>query len=408
MIRSNTWYLLMPLCVGITACTESRTPVDASSVAPAKSAAALAMDTEPTFESFPAPSELMERLRASLRDPVDTPEETQALQEVEAELGTFTYARPSTLVAVDPSVEAPMGNSFIEDGEWAAARVKALYGADMTVSCLTRPCIQYGDFDADGRRDLVVQVADDASDKSGVAFLMADQTHAVLGAGRASPLGDDLIWMDNWQVVSRSDGKGAAVVLGAASQSARAELSLTPGPGGSRTVTSAWSCTASSQVPVMTGPNTPRGIVTRSGIYTSTDEAWQAFDSNPNGTQWISETWTSNPVWIGYEFSDGPRQITRYSLRFINGTLTSRAPRDFQLQGSNGGDTWVTVDSRTNEINWGGNEERHYTVSTPGSYGKYRLYVTEDNDARAPIVAVSMGNITLTGANCDGSGGPLP
>ncbi|AKJ03762.1 hypothetical protein ATI61_11613 [Archangium gephyra] len=405
----------MPLCLGITACTESRTPVDASSsaaapaAAPAKSAAPLAMEAEPTFEAFPAPSELMARLRASLRDPVDTPEEAQALQELEGELGTFTYERPSTLVAVDPSVEAPMGNSFIEDGEWASARVKAIYGADMTVSCLSRPCIQYGDFDADGRRDLVVQVAEDVNDKSGVAFLLADQTHALLGAGQASPLGDDLIWMDNWQVVPRADGRGAAVVLGTASQTARAELSLTPGPGGSRTVTSAWSCTASSQVPVMTGPNTPRGIVTRSGVYNgSTDEAWQAFDSNPTGTQWISETWTSNPVWIGYEFSEGPRQITRYSLRFINGSLTSRAPRDFQLQGSNGGDAWVTVDSRSNEINWGSNEERHYTVSTPGSYLKYRLYVTEDNDARATIVAVSMGNITLTGANCDGSGGPLP
>lgn len=398
----------MPLCLGITACTENRTPTEAPSGAPAKSTAALMPAAEPTFESFPPPSELMARLRASLRDPADTPEENQALQEVEAELGTFTYERPDTLVAVDPSVEAPMGRSFIEDGEWAAARVKALYGADMTVSCLTRPCIQYGDFDADGRRDLVVQVAEDVNDKSGIAFLMADQTHALLGAGQASPLGDDLIWMDDWQVVPRTQGSGSAVVLGTAAQTARAELSLTPGPGGSRTVTSSWSCTASSQVPVMTGPNTPRGIVTRSGIYTSTDEAWQAFDANPNGTQWVSETWTSNPVWIGYEWGDGPRQITRYSLRFINGTLTSRAPRDFQLQGSNGGDSWVTVDSRTNEINWAGNEERHYTVSTPGSYSKYRLYVTEDNDARATIVAVSMGNITLTGANCDGSGGPLP
>jgi hypothetical protein len=398
----------MPL-LGITACTENRTPTEASAAptAATKSAAALMPAAEPTFESIPAPSELMARLRASLRDPVDTAEEQQAIQEVEAELGTFTYVRPNTLVAVDPNVEAPMGRSFIEDGEWAAARVKALYGADMTVSCLTRPCIQYGDFDADGRRDLVVQVAEDVNDKSGIAFLLADQTHALLGAGRPSPLGDDLIWMDKWQVVPRSGGGGSAVVLGTASQTARAELSLTPGSGGSRSVTSAWSCTASSQVPVMTGPNTPRGIVTRSGIYGSTDEAWQAFDSSPTGTQWISETWTANPVWIGYEWSDGPRQITRYSLHFVNGSLTSRAPRDFQLQGWNGSD-WVTVDSRTNEINWGGNEQRHYTVTSPGSYGKYRLYVTEDNDARATIVAISLGNLTLSGANCDGSGGPLP
>ncbi|MFY0522698.1 hypothetical protein ACN28I_05665 [Archangium gephyra] len=408
MIRPTPWYLVMPLCLGLTACNEARTPAEVST-APTKSAAALMPASEPTFESIPPSSELMAQLRAKLRDPVDTAEEQQAIQEVEAELGTFTYARPDTLVAVDPTVEAPMGASFIEDSEWATARVQALYGADVSVSCLSRPCIQYGDFDGDGRRDLVVQVAEDVNDKSGIAFLLADQTHALLGAGRASPLGDDLIWMDKWSVVPRSSGNGSAVVLSTASQAARAELSLAPGPGGSRTVNTAWSCTASSQVPVMTGPNTPGGLVTRSGVFDTTGayEAWKAFDANATTSQWISESWTSNPVWIGYEWSNGPRQITRYSLQFINGGLASRAPRDFQLQGWNGG-AWVTLDSRTNEINWASNEVRHYNVTSPGSYGKYRLYVTEDNDSRAVIVAVSLGHITLSGANCDGSGGPLP
>lgn len=361
---------------------------------------------EPTFESIPAPSELMARLRASLRDPVDTAEEQQALQEVEAELGTFAYVRPSTLVAVDPAVEEPMGRSFIEDGEWAAARVKALYGPDMTVSCLTRPCIQYGDFDADGRRDLVVQVAEDVNDKTGIAFLMADQTHALLGAGRASPLGDDLIWMDTWQVVPRSSGSGSAVMLATSTQAARAELSLTPGANGSRSVTSAMSCTASSQVPTMTSASTPSGMVTRSGVYGSANEAWSAFDAN-SSTIWISETWPSTPVWIGYEWANGPRYITQYALVFNNGSLTSRAPRDFTLQGWNGS-AWVTVDSRTGEINWAGYERRQYTVSTPGSYGKYRLHITEDNDSRAAIVAISLDRLELIGGNCDGSGGPLP
>jgi hypothetical protein len=404
LIRPNPWYHLLPLCLGLTACTENQTPA-AASAAPAKSAA-LTLAAEPTFESIPTSSELMTQLRASLRDPVDTPEEQQAIQEVEAELGTFTYVRPSTLAEVDPSAGAPMGRSFIEDGEWAAARVKALYGADVEVSCLTRPCIQYGDFDADGRRDLVVQVAEDVNDKTGIAFLMADQTHALIGAGRSSALGDDLLWMDKWQVVPRTSGSGSAVVLGTASQTARAELSLTPGPGGARAVTTAWTCSASSQVPAMTGPNTPRGIVTRSGVLTASDEAWQAFDANPTGTQWVSEVWPSSPVWIGYEWSDGPRQITRYSLRFINAGIMTRAPRDFQLQGWNG-TAWVTVDSRTQETGWS-TEERHYTVASPGSYNKYRLYVTEDNDDRATIVAVSLGNITLSGANCNGSGGLLP
>lgn len=391
--------------MGITACNEVQIPASASN-APSKRAAALIPAPEPTFESIPTPNELMARLRASLRDPVDTPEEQQALQEVEAELGSFTYVRPNTLVAVDPSVEAPMKRSFIEDGEWAATRVRELYGADIAVSCLTRPCIQYGDFDGDGQRDLVVQVADDVNDKSGIVFLMADQTHSLLGAGRASPLGDDLLWMENWQVVPRLNGSGAAMVLSTASQTARAELSLTPGPGGFRTVNSSWTCTATSQVPVMTGPTTPSGIVTRSGIYTSSDEAWQAFDATM-WTAWISETWASSPVWIAYEWTDRPRYITHYKLTFRNPGLTGRAPRDWTLQGWNGS-SWVIVDSRTGETGWADQETRQFSVSSPGSFSKYRLHITDDNDSRAAIVAISLDRIELLGGNCDSGGGPLP
>src|SRR5687768_9937137 len=81
LIRPNSWYLLMPLFLGLTSCTDNRPLADASA-APSKSTAALMPAPEQTFESIPTPSELMERLRASLRDPVDTPEEQQALQEV--------------------------------------------------------------------------------------------------------------------------------------------------------------------------------------------------------------------------------------------------------------------------------------------------------------------------------------
>ncbi|WP_375764742.1 FG-GAP repeat protein [Archangium gephyra] len=400
MIRSNPWYVLMPLCLGITACTENRTPAEAPAE-PAKSAAA--MLDEPTFESIPTPDEMIALLRESLRDPVDTPEEEQSLQQLQEQLGTFTYERPNTMVTMEPIFEGPMGKSYLADREWAAERLEALYGEDMEISCLSRPCIQYGDFDGDGKVDLVVQVGDDESDKTGIAFLLADQTHALLGAGHPSPVGDDLIWADAWKLVPHSSGKGSAVVLSTATQTARAELSPGTGPDGSHEVSTLWACAATPQVPAMTGLTTPSGLVTRSGTLdgSASYEAWQLFDTNKSSL-WISETWTSNPVWVGYEWSDGPRSITRYALTFNNGSLTSRAPRDFTLQGWDGS-TWVTVDSRTGETQWAGVERRLYTVSRPGSYGKYRLHITDDNDDRAPIVAISLERFELIGGNCTGS-----
>ncbi len=403
MNQSLRWSLLVPLSLGLAACTESRTPANASTAATPSSTTTAAMTTmaaEPTFESIPSPKEMMELLRKGLRDPVDTEQEQQALKVVEGSLGTFEYARPDTLVGVDPNVEGPLGISFIADSEWAGQRVRELLGSSMDVSCLTRPCIHYGDFDRDGTGDLAVQVADDKETKSGIVFLLSDKTHAVLGAGRESAIGDDLLpWMDTWRVVPHPSGKGHALVLGSTLQRAQVELSDKPGSGGAREVIAAWSCGPTRQHPVMEGPQGPEGIVTSSGVFEGSEQfaAWHAFDDKESSL-WVSEGWTSKPVWLGFAWNEGPRHVTRYALTF-NDKETSRAPRDFTLEGWDGKD-WVTVDSRTDEIEWKSPETRLFTVSRPGAYRQYRLHITEDNDPREVIVAVSLERFELLGGNC--------
>ncbi|WP_434383483.1 hypothetical protein [Melittangium boletus] len=417
-MRPFSWLVVAPVCLGLAACTEA--PVSAPPPAPSTTRAAVAAmpppsDTKPpefepppeepleaTFATFPSSKAMMERLRERLKkDPVDTKEEEQAFAEVAQNLERFKYTASTALVTMEPELEEPLNGSFIADSEWATERVRALYGASLEVSCLHRPCIRYGDFDGDGKRDLVVQVADDDKEKAGIAFLLADGTRALLGAGRESPVGDDLLWVDTWRVEPGAKGEPSAVVLGAPARAARTGLSA-PGKEGERSVTATWSCMASSQVPVLTGPKAERGAVTRSGVYENQEEyeAWRAFDDNAQESLWISEAWPKEPVWIGYEWTDGPRRITSYVLTFANGALTSRAPRDFELQGANDGD-WETVDRRTEEGDWKSGEQRRYAVTTPVAYSRYRLLVTEDNDDRAPIVAISLRDLTLLGANCD-------
>ena len=109
---------------------------------------------------------------------------------------------------------------------------------------------------------------------------------------------------------------------------------------------------------------------------------------------WISQTWET-PAWIAYDFGTSTT-ITHYSITNTNGSLTSRAPKDFQLQGWNG-ISWTTVDARANETNWSSGIQRTYEVSTPGSYTKYRLYITDDNDSRSGVVVISIGNLELLG-----------
>ena len=143
------------------------------------------------------------------------------------------------------------------------------------------------------------------------------------------------------------------------------------------------------QVPTLTGNSS---AVTTSGTYSSSYPAWKAFDGNTSGSSmWISETWET-PAWIAYNFGS-TRRITQYTLRNSNGpVLTSRAPKDFTLQGRNLG-SWVTLDTRTNQTGWISGTPRTYNVASPGDYREYRLRITDDNDSRAGVVVISLSDV---------------
>jgi hypothetical protein len=148
-------------------------------------------------------------------------------------------------------------------------------------------------------------------------------------------------------------------------------------------------------VPVMTSATAPSGIVSRSGAYSASYEAWQAFDNT--NSMWIS-TVGQTPALIGYEWLDGAKTITRYALTFANGSLTSRAPKNWTLEAWTGS-AWSVIDTRTNQINWAGFERREFAITTPGAYGKYRLSFTDDNDTRTGVEVISLARVELMGCS---------
>lgn len=148
-------------------------------------------------------------------------------------------------------------------------------------------------------------------------------------------------------------------------------------------------------VPAMTSPTSPSGVVSRSGAFDTSFEAWQAFDSSRD-SMWISAEFET-PAWIAYQWGDGPRNVTSYAITFVNGSsLTSRAPRDWTFEGWDGS-VWNVLDTRNAQTNWLGLERRTYTVASPGNYSMYRLNVSDDNDARAGVVVISMGALEFMG-----------
>lgn len=145
------------------------------------------------------------------------------------------------------------------------------------------------------------------------------------------------------------------------------------------------------QVPSLVGPTV---AVTTSGAYGPEQEGWKAFDpSERTQSMWISEVFET-PAWIAYDFGV-PTVVDLYRITFINGPLTSRAPKDFTLEGWDGA-RWVTVDSRTSQTGWVNGIPRAYNAASPGEYTKYRLHITDDNDPRPGIVVISIGDLQLS------------
>lgn len=171
---------------------------------------------ERTFEAIPRPEDLIAAARAGLADPVDE----ATMREVEQELGSYQYqpaAQPEPAIRPAP----PLGRSAQEDAKLAAAQARQLDSGTMDVLCTMRPCLLRGDFDGDGRRDVAIQIAQKSSGLLGVGFLLTGRPGVVLAAGRASDIGDDILWADTWSVapgtsaLAVSDAAAAAGAVGA-------------------------------------------------------------------------------------------------------------------------------------------------------------------------------------------------
>lgn len=70
-----------------------------------------------------------------------------------------------------------------------------------------------------------------------------------------------------------------------------------------------------------------------------------------------------------------PQKIGAYTLSSANDADT-RDPKDWNLQGSNDGVNWTTIDSRSNEMFTGRKMTRRFNVAYPVAYTHYRLNIT--------------------------------
>lgn len=98
----------------------------------------------------------------------------------------------------------------------------------------------------------------------------------------------------------------------------------------------------------------------------------RAFDNaiDPNS---FWEATGKYPFWVELEY---PKKVKIKNYFLAAGECTIRMPSQWQLQGSDNGWSWLSIDARDKEIQWGVDEKRKYVVANPAEYKFYRLYFT--------------------------------
>ncbi len=124
----------------------------------------------------------------------------------------------------------------------------------------------------------------------------------------------------------------------------------------------------SKQVPQMISNTTPEGQASASSIWSSSYDAWRAFDKGTG--YWISANGVSTNQWVRYSFIS---PVFVHTVRIQN---SSDGPsRNIKIQYSSGGSNWLDA---TNTITLPNNTtEQVFYVSKAGYYRHWRVFVID-------------------------------
>jgi hypothetical protein len=144
-------------------------------------------------------------------------------------------------------------------------------------------------------------------------------------------------------------------------------------------------------VPAMTSNNTFVGpfpdqttAVASSSVGT---DAWRVFSRNKATIATVGNA----AGWVQIDLST-PVVMDNYFI--ISGSKNAETDAMFSqwdLQGSNGGSVWITLDSRDNEKGWAGSETRYYETNNKNAFSSYRLLFSGGSGSDPDHATTEMG-----------------
>ena len=143
--------------------------------------------------------------------------------------------------------------------------------------------------------------------------------------------------------------------------------------------------------PIMTSNTAPSGVASASSV--GSNAAWNAFDNTAttSNTAWVSNG--AAPQWVQYQFTSS-LIIRSYSILYAS-TVSGR-PVNFNLQGSNDGISFTTLDTRTGFAFTNG-QYNTLTITNPTTaYSYYRLNVTATDTGNPAVVELTFNEAGIT------------
>lgn len=131
-------------------------------------------------------------------------------------------------------------------------------------------------------------------------------------------------------------------------------------------------------IPVMTDDTHPSGTASAT---TNNNIAWLGFgigsdvvvDPNFPGNTWHDNSGDPLPMWLKYDFGATPVIVTKYYVYF---TCPLSGNVGWQLQGSNDGSSWTTLDTQSASTNASGLPRNFNTVlGSPATFSKFRILI---------------------------------
>lgn len=137
-----------------------------------------------------------------------------------------------------------------------------------------------------------------------------------------------------------------------------------------------------SLVPVMSSGAQSGFTITASGFYNTDAVPYYAFDGKDD-TCWLSNEGNS-PWWLRVSLPKAT-EVRKYSIKNRTEGYASM-PTAWKFQGSNDGNVWVDIESRTNSSNVYG-LLLEYTLATPVNYQHYRVLIS--SSAQSNVATIS-------------------